>query len=202
MAGRRRSKKSKGQAWAELSDRWEGDVTADKRGKPKRVTIPAGPHRIVLDTYTVSNGTSSSTYTRVRALFESAAEFRCKISRRNPFHALAPLFGRRPTPIGYRRFESAFFVRGTDPERLRYLLQGTQVSQLLLADPKITYAVKRPGKRIRKAAGDDIREIHLQTGGVVRDVERLSRMVELSVASLDKLIQLGIATAEAVPTEL
>lgn len=205
MNRRRSSKKKKPgklEAWQEVARRLDGEVQLDRKEKPRRVTFPHDRWAIVLDSYTVSTGSSTATYTRVRALYEARSEFRLKVTRRNPFHALAPLFGVRGVPMGYGRFDRQFFVRSGGPDLAKSLLRGSGVGQRLLAHPSVSLAVTRPGKRIRKLVGESVGEVQLQKGGVVKEVALLSEMVTLCRDVLDHLLRLGVATDAPVPAEL
>lgn len=214
----RRTKRNKTDAWSEVADALEGRIDADKKGRPERVTFSHVDWHVVLDTYTVSTGNSSSTYTRVRALFNGRPDgrsddrygdrygdrghFELSITRRNPFHALARLFRIREAPIGYGRFDRTFFVRSNGPGLAKSLLRGTNVGRLLLDDPKVKLVVKKPGKRIRKAAGEHVREVQLQVGSVVKDPRRIENMVRLCMEVLDELVRLGPAVEGPVAVAL
>ena len=209
-AQRRRQKKkklSKAEVWDEVATALGGQIGADRKGKPQRISFADGDREIVLDTYTVSTGQSSATYTRVRALLNGLGkagqdEFELKVTRRNPFHGLARLFGIREVPIGYGRFDHTFFVRSNGPDQARSLLRGTNIGRLLLDNPSVRLEVKRPGNRIRKAAGETIREVHLLTSGVVKDPRRLQDMLRLCSDLLEELVRLDLATEGSVAASL
>jgi hypothetical protein len=207
--GRRQKKKklSKEEAWGEVATALGGQIQTDRKGKPQQISFTDGDWEIVLDTYTVSTGQSSATYTRVRALLNGQGspgreEFELSVTRRNLFHGLARLFGIREVPIGYGRFDHTFFVRSNEPNHARSLLRGTVIGQLLLDNPSVKLEVKRPGKRIRKAAGEGIREIHLQTSGVVKDPRRLQDMLRLCSDLLQELLRLAVGTEGPVSASL
>lgn len=215
---RQKVKLTKAESWGTIAETLEGRIDRDKEGRPERVTFRHGEWDIVLDTYTVSTGQSSSTYTRVRALFNGRpnglndnrygdryageGHFELGVTRRNPFHSLAWLFRIREAPIGYGRFDRAFFVRSNGSGLAKSLLRGTNVGRLLLDDPRVRLMVKKPGKRIRKAAGEDVREIQLQVSGVVKDPDRLGNMVRLCTEVLDELVRLGPALEGPVAATL
>lgn len=213
-----RKKRTKSEAWDEVSAALDGRIDTDKKGKPERVTFRHADWDVVLDTYTVSTGNSSATFTRVRVLFngrpdgrnddrygdryDDRGHFDLGITRRNPFHALARLFRIREARIGYGRFDRTFFVRSNGPGLAKSLLRGTNVARLLLDDPRVKLEVKKPGKRIRRAAGEEVREIRVQVGGVVKDPGRLESMVRLCTEVLDELVRLGPALEGSVAAEL
>ena len=204
---RRKKKPSKEEAWGQLATSLGGQIQTDRKGKPQQISFADGDWEIVLDTYTVSTGQSSATYTRVRALMNGQGdpgreEFELSVTRRNPFHGLARLFGIREVSIGYGRFDHTFFVRSNEPNHARSILRGTNIGHLLLANPSVKLEVKRPGKRIRKAAGEGTREIHLQTGGVVKDPRLLQDMLRLCSDLLQELLRLGVVREAPVSASL
>jgi hypothetical protein len=159
---RQKKKLSKEEAWGQLATTLGGQIQTDRKGKPQQISFADGDWEIVLDTYTVSTGQSSATYTRVRALLNGQdspgrEEFELSVTRRNPFHGLARLFGIREVSIGYGRFDHTFFVRSNEPNHARSILRGTNVGQLLLANPSVKLEVKRPPGYVeivqRSAAG-------------------------------------------------
>ena len=185
------------EAWRKVAGELEGEVELDRRGKPKRLEVPHREWAVVLDIYTQSNGQYSATYTRVRALFVREAPFSLRVTKRNPFHAIGALFGYRPIPIGYGRVDRALFVRSDRADVARSMLRGTSLGQSLLRDP-IRLVVTRPGKRIRKVAGETVGEVQLLTGGKARDVARLRGMIQMCTETLDELARLDLASEARV----
>lgn len=198
--GRRRGRKPELlEVWRHLVGGLGGEVELTAKGKPRRAYIPHRNWTIVLDIYTVSSGTTSSTYTRIRALFVRDGGFTLRVTRRNPFHALAPLFRWGGVQVGYGQLDRALFVRSDRPEVARAALRGTSLGQRLIRDPRLKLLVTRPGKRIRKIAGDTVGEVQLLAGGQLRDLARLRGLVEVVMATLDELERLGPALPDSVP---
>jgi len=185
------------EAWRKVAGELGGDVELDRRERPRRLHVPHREWTVILDVYTQSNGQSSSTYTRVRALFVRAAPFSLRVTKRNPFHAIGALFGYRPTSIGYGQVDRALFVRSDRGDVARSMLRGTSLGQTLLRDP-MRLVVMRPGRRIRKMSGESVGEVQLVTGGKVRDVSKLRAMIQICTQTLDELERLDLATEAQV----
>jgi len=185
------------EAWRKVAGEFGGEVELDRREKPSRLYVPYHEWKIVLDVYTQSNGQYSSTYTRVRALFLRASPFSLRVTRRNPFHALGALVGYRPISIGYGQLDRTLFVRGDRADLARSMLRGTSLGQALLRDP-VRLVVTRPGKRIRRLAGETVGEVQLLKGGKVREVAKLSGMIQICTQALDELERLDVATRARV----
>lgn len=192
---KRRGKKPKrSEVWQRLAEERGGEVELDRRARPERLHVPHRSWRIVLDSHVESSGSTSSTHTRVRALFVRVRPFTLRVTRRNPFHALGPLVGYRGVGLSYGPMDRKLFVRSDDPTLARSLLRGTAVGQSLLGDPARQLVVKRPDRRIRKMAGDGVGEVRVQVGGDVRELARLRALIDLCCVTLDELERLGAAS--------
>lgn len=186
------------EVWRKVAGELGGEVALTKRGKPKRLCVPHGTWTIVTDIHTESHGESSSTYTRVRALFVRATSFRLRVTRRNPFHVFAPLVGFGGISTGHQRLDRTLFVRSDRPQIARAALRGTSLGQALLRDPKVKLVVTKPGRRIRKVAGDRVGEVQLRKSGKVREVATLRQLIETCAETLDELERRGVAREERV----
>jgi hypothetical protein len=173
----------------------------DKRDKPVRVEIPHAHWTLSLDTYVVSTGNSAQTFTRVRAPYAAASEFRCKVRKAHPFAFLSRLFGQRDLAMGHGEFDRRFLVYSDSKGQARSFLLGTRVGQLLLMDAKIRLDVKRLDGKHRKRVGEGIRQVVTWTGGDVREEAKLERLLDLCAAVLDQLARLGVAADEPVALE-
>jgi hypothetical protein len=183
--------------WRRVASELGGEVSVDKRGKAKRLHVPHGEWVIVTDIYTQSTGESSQTFTRVRALFVRSQPFTLRVTRRNPFHALGALFGYRAVPMGYNQLDRALFVRSDRRDVARSMLRGTSLGQALMRDP-LKLVVTRPGRRIRKVAGDSVGKVQLLKSGKVREVAVLRGMVQTCARTLDELRRLRVAQPDPV----
>lgn len=181
-----------------MSEEVGGEVELTDKGKPHRLHVPHRRWQLVVDIYTVSTGQTSAIYTRLRSLFVRAARFELRVTKRNPLHALGELIGYRGVKLAYGPIDRTLFVRSDRPAIAKSLLRGTSVGQALQADPPNKLLVTRPGKRIRKKAGETLGELQLLVGGKVRDPTRLASLVRLCTDALDDLERLGVAADTAV----
>lgn len=186
------------EAWRRVAGELGGEIEMGKKQRePKRLDVPHREWLVVADIHVQSHGEGSTTYTRVRALFVRTQPFRLTVTKRNPFHALGILVGFRPVPIGYGQLERALFVRSDRADLARAMLRGTGLGQDLMRYP-LKLTVTRPGRRIRKAAGDGIGEVQLLKTGKVHEVARLRMMIQTCMSTLDELDRLGVASSSAV----
>jgi hypothetical protein len=186
--------------WRRVAGELGGEVTLDKRGKAGRLLVPHGDWLVVTDIHTQSNGESSTTYTRVRALFHREVPFTLKAGKRNPLHRLGALFGYRSVPMNYSKLDQAFFVRSDRADLARGMLRGTALGQAMMRDP-VRLLVAAPGRRTRKIAGDTVGEVQLLKTGKIRDVAQLRAMVQICMETLDQLVRLRAASADEVDVE-
>ena len=119
-------------------------ATVEQRGFWKGACVVADvpPWRVVLDTHTVSNGETSTTYTRVRAPFVNADGFRFTIHRKSIFTALGKLLGMQDVEVGYPAFDEKFVIRGNDQGKLRRLFANARLRELLQSQPSVHLTVK------------------------------------------------------------
>ncbi len=202
--GRRRKrgkKPGKAEAWESFAASREGRVVRNKRDKPARIDLPHEEWTLSLDTYVVSTGNSSQTFTRVRCPYAAASDFRCKVRKSHPFAFIGRLFGLRDLSMGRGEFDRRFLVYSDSEGQARSFLLGTRVEQLLLMEPKIRLDVKPLERKHRKRVGDGIRQVVVWTGGDVREGEKLAHMVDLCAAVVDQLARLGVAAEEPVELE-
>ncbi|MDH3734159.1 MAG: hypothetical protein OEU54_11520 [Gemmatimonadota bacterium] len=181
------------ESWSRVAADFGGETFWGKSKKePDRLDVPHRVWRIVTDIHVQSHGEGSTTYTRVRALFVRTQPFRLTVTKRNPFHSLGVLFGYRAVPIGYSQLEKALFVRSDRADLTRSMLRGTALGQGMMREP-VKLSVARPGRPIRKIAGDTVGEVQILKRGKVHDVSELRELVQTCMWTLDELDRLGVA---------
>ena len=149
--------------------------------------------RVTLDTFTVSTGKSSATFTRMRAPYVNPDGFRFKVYRKGMFSQIAKKLGMQDVEVGDPPFDAAFIVRGSDESRLRSLLADDEIRRLLLAQPAINLEVKH-GRRVGGSTSpQDVDELWFQAGGVIRDPVLLAALFDLFAAVLNRLCHIGSA---------
>jgi hypothetical protein len=184
---------SKADVWNALAA--EIGATFEKGGfwKGARVVADVPPWRVVLDTYTVSNGETSTTYTRLRAPFVNADGFRFTIYRKSIFTALGKMLGMQDIEVGYPEFDDAFVIKGNSESKLRQLFASARLRQLLAAQPSVYFTVKDDEGTFRKKFPEGVDELYFQVGGVVKDIDRLKLLYELFAETLEELCRMGSA---------
>lgn len=197
----RKAKESQGEAWEAVASSHGGTVVRDRKGKVEQVRFPHRSWTIVLDRYTVSTGSTSATYTRLRAVFEPKMPFRFRISRRNFFSGLGRYFGFQDVHTGRVVLDRDFIVRTDNESMLRSLLMDSRVGGRLEAQSSGTFRIaKVSGKPKPRPTG--AKELRYETSGELTDPLRLGELVALFRSALDSLRALGAASSERVAYEL
>jgi hypothetical protein len=194
------------EVWRELSDKLGGEFIPGGFFKgASKVEATVADSTATLDTYTVSTGKSSVTFTRMRAPFLNPGGFRFTIYRKSMFSALGKLLGMQDVGVGgptYEKleplfgvpgyldpqiiesgdpdFDRDFIIKGSDEARVRRLFKQFRIRELVKSQPAIHLQVK---------AGEDdgVDELYFQVTGVIKDLGRLTSLFELYREVLEEL---------------
>jgi hypothetical protein len=158
-----------------------------------------GPWWSRLDTYTVSTGTVTLTYTRVRAYFRGHRELRVRVRTRGAFDRLWSAMGFRSHLPVARELLDRFVVRGTPQPRVPSLFAGPELVATILSAKSLDLEMKPASRRSRKRYGEDTGVVVCQLNGVVTDVARLAAAVEVVRHTLEGLQRIGEANQVEIP---
>ena len=166
---------SKKEIWQELCDELgfefvEGGIF---KGEDK-VIARAHSWTITLDTYSVSTGKTTVTYTRMRADFINPTDFKFKIYRKGVFSDLGKMMGMQDIEVGFAEFDQAFVIQGNDQEKLVELFSHEHVRQLIQLQPKISLEIKDRGFFESNSKEED--QLYFHVPGVIKDKEQLKAL--------------------------
>ena len=187
---------SRDEIWRQFAAAVQGNFTAgDFWGARSRVEATHGQWIVVLDTYTVSTGKSSVTYTRMRAPHVNPDGFEFNIYRAGLFSDLGKWLGMQDVTVGHPQFDEDFIIRGNDEAKLRRLFNNAKIRELIEAQPRINFRVKDDESSIwgGKDFPPDVDELYFRVPGVIRDVDRLKQVYDLFSETLDELCRMGSA---------
>lgn len=148
---------------------------------------------LTLETYTVSTGKSSATFTRMRAPYVNPDGFRFKIYRKGFFSALAKKLGMQDIEVGEREFDDAFIVQGNEASKVLSLLAAPKLRQMMLGQPAFYLEVKDSEGVFGPKFPKDVDELYFQVGGVIRDLAVLKGLFDLFAEVLNTLCHIGSA---------
>lgn len=184
---------SRSEIWQKLADEIGAKYTT-KLWKGERVQASHGEWTITLDTYVISTGKSSTTYTRLRAPFVNPDGFRFTVYRRNWYSDLAKkFFGMQDVEVGQHEFDRDFIIKGTDPEKLRRLFANPKIRELIQAQPDITFSIFDSEGFWGPKFPENTDELSFAVYGVITDIARLKQLFELFAETLDELCRIGSA---------
>src|SRR2546421_2872923 len=137
---------SKEEIWQELSRQIGASYVAGGFWNGAKVEARVEPWTVVLDTYTVSTGKSTMTFTRMRAPYVNRDGFRFHVYRRTLLTEVGKFLGMQDVTIGDQEFDNAFVVKSTvgkgqDFAHVKELLADAELRRLLLLQPYISLQV-------------------------------------------------------------
>lgn len=184
---------SKKEIWTELSDKINAEyIEGGFFGRDKVVTR-SKEWTITLDTYTVSSGKSSTTYTRMRAPYVNKDGFKFKIYREGIFSELGKFLGMEDIEIGYPEFDANFIIKGNNKDKVKALFSDAQLQELIEFQPRLHLEVKDDEGWFGTEFPEGVDELYFQVVGVIKDMELLESLFELFSKVLDNLCIIGSA---------
>lgn len=187
---------SKKEIWNELSNKINAEyVEGGFFGRDKVVTR-SKEWTITLDTYTVSTGKSSTTYTRMRAPYVNKDGFKFKIYREGIFSELGKIMGMEDIEIGYPEFDSNFILKGNDKDKVRTLFSDTELQELIEVQPRLHLEIKDDEGWFGTDFPEGVDELYFQVVGVIKDMDLLEALFDLFSKVLDNLCIMGSAYEE------
>lgn len=207
------------EVWKQLGEELGGKFVKGSFFRSSKVEARVKRWAVTLDTYTVSTGKTSVTYTRMRAPFVNHGGFRFLIYRKSPFSAVGKLLGMQDVEVGGPELESAgplfgvpsyvdpdiiessepefdreFIIKSNDEEKVGRLFRPLRVRELVRSQPAIELRVKGREGWFKRAQHKGADELHFQVMGVIKDLPRLKLLFELYAEVLE-----GIHALESAP---
>lgn len=184
---------SRNEVWRQLSAEIGATYQQGGLWKGGRIDAHHGEWIVTLDTFTISNGKTSTTYTRMRAPYVNAGGFRFTVYRRGLFSDIAKWFGMQDVTVGHEPFDSDFIVKGTSEAKLCELLASARIRDLISRQPEIHFTVLDSEGWFAPKFPEDVDELRFTCYGVIKDIERCKLLFELFAETLDQLCRMGVA---------
>jgi len=179
--------------WRQLCQEIGAEFIKGGLWKGAKVQAHVGTWTMTLDTYTISDGHSQTTYTRVRAPYVNPEGFRFTIYRKGVFSNLGKMLGMQDIEIGDPEFDEAFIVKGNNDGRVQTLFTDARLRALIQAQPAIQLEVKDSEGWFGPKFPENVDELHFQVVGVITDMARLKSLFDLFAAVLEELCKIGSA---------
>jgi hypothetical protein len=189
---------SKEQAWTRLAQEVEGRFLGGGLFSADAVQARAGDWIITLDTYTVSTGQASQTFTRLRAPYVNPERFHFRIYRSSMFSGLGKRLGMQDIEVGHEVFDRDFIIQGTSAPRVRGLFGNAKIRALIQKQPRIDLRVKDDEGWFQGKFPSGVDELYFVCGGVIKDMDQLRGLFELFAEVLNQLCHEGKAYEDDV----
>ena len=187
---------SKKEIWNQLAEEIKANYVDNGMWKGDRVEARVDNWIIVLDTYVVSTGKATITYTRMRAPFVNRDNFYFKIYRNGIFSGLGKLLGMQDINVGYDSFDEEFVIKGNNEEKVKRLFSNEHIRALIQDQSEINLEIKDDEGHFSTSFPEDVDELCFMVTGVIKDIEQLKELYELFAEVLRELCNIGSAGAE------
>jgi hypothetical protein len=187
---------SREEIWRQLSAEIEADYVKGGFWKGDKVEARHQHWTVTLDTYQVSNGKQTTTYTRMRAPYVNPGGFRFTIYRKGFFSDIAKWFGMQDVQVGHEPFDTDFIIKGSSELRLCELFSNPRIRDLISQQPEICFTVKDDEGWFGPKFGENVDELRFTCHGVIKDVQRLKLLFSLFAETLEQLCRMGTAYVE------
>ena len=184
---------SKDEVWQQLSHEIGADYVDGGFWRGSKVEARVRSWTVTLDTYTVSTGKTTATFTRMRAPYVNADGFRFKVYRKGFFSDVGKMFGMQDVEVGDPELDRDFVIQGNDEGKLALLFRNSRIRDLIVSQPSISLEVKDDEGWFGTPFPEGVDELYFVVPGVVTDVERLKRLYELYAETLNHLCHIGSA---------
>jgi hypothetical protein len=187
---------SKKEIWQQLADEIQADYINNGFWAGDRVEAHVDNWIVVLDTYTVSTGKSSVTYTRMRAPFVNLDNFYFKIYRAGIFSELGKMLGMEDINVGYEEFDEDFVIKSNSEDKVIQLFTNQNIRALVQNQPPIYLEIKDDEGFFKAHFPEGVDELYFQVVGVIKDIDRLKELYELFTEVLKELCNMGFISTE------
>jgi len=184
---------SKAEIWTQLARDIGGNFDAGGFLGRDALRYRSGEWVITLDTYTVSTGKSSTTYTRMRAPFVNKDGLYFKIYREGLFSPIGKFLGMQDIEIGDPSFDDNFVIKGNDAGKVKLLLNDARLKQLVEAQPSISLEVRDDEGWFGADFPQGVDELYFQCHGVLKDEALLKGLFDMFSITLERLVQIDSA---------
>ena len=193
---------SKEEIWGQLAEQVEGRFSKGGFLGSDVVQVTAGDWIITLDTYDVSDGNSSTTYTRLRALYVNPEGFLFTIYRSGFFPELDKVPRMQYVEVGYPRCDDTYVIRGNSKHRVRKFCENGRIRELIDSQPRVHLEVRDDDGWFEARFPGGVDELYFRCVGVIEDLDQLENLFELFTESLHQLCHDGEAYEDDIDIHL
>jgi len=183
----------RGNSWSRLAEQFGGTFQPGQLGLTSdQVEVKCEPWTIAIDG-SVESDDSPRRFTRLRALYVNADDFRFAIYPASTRNRIVDALRMRRREALLALFEKAFATTANDHTKLCQLTSNSLVRELMTLHPPLRFEAGVPTGRLRPRR---ISELSFVTAGLIDDARDLNRTIKLFVEVLRGLCRVGAALAE------
>lgn len=190
------------EAWENFANQYGAEFINGGLLKGIRVEYTYKNWPFYLDTFTVSTGKSSSTYTRVRGLFVGTSDFYFKLSRKTVFSKIAKALGKAYVDTGDTTFDEEFIIKSNDYYKAKELFSFKKLREHILNIKKVRLSIKNNEGKYGHNYQQMGKELYFYDGGIVKDTELLTKWFDLFKVTLDRMQSLDFAESRRSKVKL
>ena len=184
---------SREDVWRELARQVGGWYVEGSHWQAEKVEARVKGWTIALDLHTAPLGRTPTLYTRLRAAYTAADDFRFNVRRAGAFSWLGQWLGVQDLIVGHEPFDGDFVIQANDERQVRELLGNLRIRQLIQQQPRIDFGSQPAQAWGEGTLPDGACELRFHVEDVIKDVDRLRSLYDLFAETLDQLCRLGLA---------
>lgn len=190
------------EAWSNFANQYGADFIDGGFFKGIRVEYTYKHWPFYLDTFTVSTGKSSSTYTQVRAPFVGTSDFFFKLNRKSVFSKLAKKLGKEYVTTGDGAFDEMFVIKSNDIEIAKILFSSEELRDQIISIKKVRLSIKNNEGKFGHNYQNMGKELYFYADGIVKNTELLTKWFDMFKTTLDKMESIDLAESQRSKVKL
>lgn len=190
------------EAWSNFANQYGAEFIDGGLFKGIRVEYAYKHWPFYLDTFTVSTGKSSSTYTQVRAPFVGTSDFYFKLNRKSIFSKLAKKLGKNYVETGDAAFDELFVIKSNDIEKTKALFSSQELREQIINIKKVRLSIKNNEGKFGPNYQNMGKELYFYVDGIVKDTELLTKWFDMFKTTLDQMERLDFAESQRSKVKL
>ena len=184
---------SKKEIWSQIANDIGGDYIEGGFWERDTLRYTYGEWEILLDTYSQSNGNSSTTYTRIRVPFINKDQLRFKIYKEHFFSPVGKFFGMQDILINDAYFDDHYIIQGNNEQKIKFLLKDTTLKKMINKQPKIHLEIKNDEGWFGQKFPKNVDQVYFQCTGIIKEKKKLLDLFDLFSTLLDRLVAIDSA---------
>ncbi len=184
---------SRREIWQSLSEQTGSEFIEGGFFKTDKVVAHIRDWIVTLDTYTVSTGKSSVTYTRIRAPYINVDGIRFVIYRSSIFSGIGTALGMQDIEVGFPQFDEEFVIKSNNEQKIKELLSSARIRELIEQQRHFRMEVKDDEGWFGAKFPEGIDELYFCVPYVIKDIEQLKGLFDLFAEVLNQLCIIGSA---------